>query len=205
MVKYGYAKKSSKESNDKEAEIQLAALLEAGISPENIYVDNTTEKEKYKQLINCINPGDVLVVKSLHQLGYTYSEIATEWKTLTSTLNAHVQVLDIRFLDTSIKMKCVSGSFISDLFVQIISFAAQREKILNRQKQAEGIASAKSKGKHLGRPLIPKPIDFDEIYDMWRAKKITFEQAMARLNLKRSTFERFIRSRKEELKAITEK
>jgi hypothetical protein len=40
---------------------------------------------------------------------------------------------------------------------------------------------------------------------MWRAGEISADQAMARLNLKKSTFERLVKSRKEELKRMTEK
>ena len=197
QIKYGYAKKNRK---DKEAEIQLKALQEAGVSPGNIFVDQSSERENFEQLTNCIRPGNVLVIKSLRQLGYSYKEILNEWATVTSTLDAHIRVLDIELLDTSVKRIHVDGSFISDLFQQIISFAVQQERNYIRRRQAEGIAYAKLEGRHLGRPRIPKPINFNEIYDMWRAGAISAEQAMTRLGLKRSTFERFVKERKEELK-----
>ena len=197
QIKYGYARKSSK---DKEAEAQLAALLETGISQENIFVDQPSERENLKQLTDRIQAGDVLVVKSLRQLGYSYQEILNEWTTFTSMLGAHVRVLDMELLDTSVKRKYISGSFTSDLFLQIISFAAQQERANIKQRQAEGIAYAKLQGRHLGRPRIPKPVNFDEMYDRWRAGGISAEQLMVQLNLKRSTFERFVKERKEELK-----
>ena len=197
QFEYGYVRKTSK---DKEAESQLSALHEAGISPDNIFVDQPAEKKKFKLLADYIKTGDVLVVKSLCQLGDSYGEILNEWKTITSTLSAHIRVLDIELLDTSVKKECVSGSFISDFFLQIISFIAQQERIHIRQRQAEGIEYARSQGKHLGRPRIPKPINFNEIHDQWRAGIISAEEAMVQLDLKRSTFERFVKERKEELR-----
>ena len=198
---YGYAREASK---DKKAEAQLIALREIGISPENLFVDQANERWKLKQLTECIQPGDVLVIKSLRQLGYNYQEILDEWNALT-TLGAHIRVLDLPLLDTSVKVELEYDSFISDLFLQIISFAVQQEQAYIKRRQAEGIAYARSQGKHLGRPRIPKPLNFDEIYDQWRAGGISAEEAMVRLGLKRSTFERFVKERKEELKKEPER
>ena len=45
QIEYGYARKGSK---DKEAEEQLTALLEAGISPEDIFLDGPAEREELR-------------------------------------------------------------------------------------------------------------------------------------------------------------
>jgi DNA invertase Pin-like site-specific DNA recombinase len=197
QIEYGYARKTTK---DKDAMAQLRALQEAGISPKNIFVDQPAEREKFKQLMDGIRPKDVLVIKSLGQLGYDFREIFDEWTTFANVLGAHVRVLDIELLDTSAKRDHMPDSFVSDLFLQIASFAAQRERENIKHRQAEGIANAKSQGRHLGRPRIPKPEKFDTIYDQWRAGGVTAEEAMAQMSLKRSTFERFVKERKEELK-----
>ncbi|MCL2009556.1 MAG: recombinase family protein [Synergistaceae bacterium] len=201
QIEYGYARKSSR---DKEATIQLTALKEAGIPPGNIFVDRPAEREKFKQLADRIQPGDVLVLKSLCQLGYNYQEILNEWTTFTGPLGAHIKVLDADLLDTSVEREDISGSFVSDIFVQIISFAAQQERALIKRRQAEGIAYAKAQGRHMGRPRIPKPPKFNELYDRWRTGIISAEEAMSQMNLKRSTFERFVKERKEELKRAAE-
>lgn len=197
QIEYGYARKGSK---DKEAEIQLAALREAGVLPENLFVDQPSEKEMFRYLMGRIQPGNVLVIKSLRQLGYSYREILSEWELITGTLGVHIRVLDSPLLDTRIKVKGNADSFVSDLFLQIASFAMQQEQAHIKHRQAEGIAYAKLQGKHLGRPRIPKPLKFDDMYDRWRAGEISAEEAMTTLNLKRSTFERFVKERKEELK-----
>ena len=199
QIEYGYARKNTK---DKEAEVQLKALREAGISTNNIFVDQASEREKFVQLMDSIQPGDVLVVKSLSQLGqsYSYMDILNDWETFTNTLGVHIRVLDVPLLDTSVRRKHIGDSFISDFFLQIIAFVAQQERDRIKQRQIEGIAYAKAQGRHLGRPRIPKPLNFDEMYDQWRAGVISAEEAMVRLSLKRSTFERFVKERKEELK-----
>jgi len=195
IIIYGYAREGSK---DKEAQMQRTALHKAGIAPENLFVDQAAERGKLRQLMECIQPGDVLVIKALRQLGYNYQEIWDEWNTFSNILGAHIRVLDMALLDTSAKIK--HDSFVSDLFLQIISFAAQQERANIKRRQAEGIAYARSQGKHLGRPRIPKPLNFNEVYGQWRSGEISAEEAMVRLSLKRSTFERFVKERKEELK-----
>ena len=201
QAEYGYARKASK---DKEAKEQLKALQEAGISPKNIFVDQAVEREQFRQLMDCIQPGDVLVIKSLNQLGYTYNEILNEWTVLAQDMGVHIRVLDMNLLDTSVKRKGISETLVSDIFMQMFSYAAQQERDNIRRKQAEGIAYAKLQGRHLGRPRIPKPLKFDDTYDRWRSGLITAEEAMAQLGLRRSTFERFVRERKEELRKAAE-
>jgi len=196
-TKYGYARESSK---DKKAVAQLTALRGVGIPQENTFVDLANERERFVELTELLRSGDMLVIKSLSQLGYNYQEMLKEWKTLTEEQGCHIKVLDLELLDTSIEKKEAKDSFVSELFQQIIAFVAQQERNYIRQRQAEGIANARIQGRHLGRPRIPKPEIFNEIYDIWRAGVISAEEAMIRLGLKRSTFERFVKERKEELR-----
>lgn len=62
-----------------------------------------------------------------------------------------------------------------------------REYILQRQR--EGIAAAKARGKYTGRKPIQVP-GLEQAAEQWRAGEITAAQAMRRLNLKPSTFYR---------------
>ena len=61
-------------------------------------------------------------------------------------------------------------------------------KVNIKSRQAEGIAAAKAKGKHLGRPEIGLPANWEIVYNTWRSKKITAVKAMQLLNLKKNTF-----------------
>jgi DNA invertase Pin-like site-specific DNA recombinase len=196
-MEYGYARMSSK---DQKAEEQVKALKGTGIAPKNIFVDNPGEKEKFHLLKDSMSQGDVLVVNNLSQLGYTYNEILKTWVALTKEHDAHIRVLDMDLLDTTIKRKGLPESFVSDLFLQVITFISEQERAYIKRKQAEGMALAKERGKHLGRPSIPKPENFNEMYDRWRSGEISAIEAMILMGLKRSTFERFVKERKGELK-----
>ena len=56
--------------------------------------------------------------------------------------------------------KDLMGTFIADLVHQILSFVAQSERENIRKRQAEGIAAARARGVHLGRPARPVPESF---------------------------------------------
>lgn len=56
------------------------------------------------------------------------------------------------------------------------------------QKQAEGIAAAKAKGIKMGRPPRPLPNNFYDVYQKWKAKKISTAEAARLVDMPVSTF-----------------
>lgn len=56
------------------------------------------------------------------------------------------------------------------------------------QHQREGIAFAKAKGKHLGRPIIAFPKRWDRLYKDWKSEKITAVAFMNEVGMKKATF-----------------
>lgn len=46
------------------------------------------------------------------------------------------------------------GSFIADLVLQILSFVAETERENIRKRQAQGIATARTRGTKFGRPAM---------------------------------------------------
>lgn len=58
--------------------------------------------------------------------------------------------------------------------------------------QRIGIERAKAQGKHLGRPKIDIPENFQSIVAEWKSGKITAIEAMKRTGLKRSSFYKLV-------------
>ncbi|MBQ4573588.1 MAG: recombinase family protein [Clostridia bacterium] len=190
MVKqYGYVRVSSKEQN---TDRQKIALLEAGIVESMIYTDKQSgkdfERPKYKQLLKKLKQGDTLFIHSIDRLGRNYDEIIEQWRLITKEKHADIVILDMPLLDTRSKGKDLTGTFIADLVLQILSYVAQTERENIRKRQAEGIAAARERGVHLGREKKPLPQNFPEIATEWRNKIITLPQALEMLGVGRTYF-----------------
>lgn len=82
---------------------------------------------------------------------------------------------------------------VNNIIIEVLSSIAQQERETIRQRQEEGIASAKAKGKHLGRPKAQFPENWEPVYLRWTAGEITAAAAMRELKLKRSTFYKLVR------------
>ena len=90
-------------------------------------------------------------------------------------------------LDTR-RGKDLMGTFLSDIVLQVLSFVAENERSNIRQRQAEGIAAAKARGVHFGRPLTPLPDSFFPAYHQWKAGELTGTAAAQEYGMPLSTF-----------------
>ena len=101
MTMYGYARVSSKDQN---LNRQLDALSAVGVSEESVFVDYLSgrnfDRPGYQSLVERLQPGDVLVVKSIDRLGRNYDEILGQWRLLTKQRSIDIVVLDMPLLDT---------------------------------------------------------------------------------------------------------
>ena len=188
MTMYGYARVSSKDQN---LNRQLDALSAVGVSEESVFVDYLSgrnfDRPGYRSLVERLQPGDVLVVKSIDRLGRNYDEILGQWRLLTKQRSIDIVVLDMPLLDTR-RGKDLMGTFLSDIVLQVLSFVAENERTNIRQRQAEGIAAAKARGVKFGRPPRPLPDNFYDVHKAWRDKKITLKEAAEACNLPVGTF-----------------
>lgn len=184
---YGYIRVSTREQN---IERQLISLTEAGVDRQNIYVDKQSGKDfqrpAYKKMLRRLKEDDLLVIKSIDRLGRSYQEIMEQWQQLTREKKVDIRILDMPLLDTT-KTKDLLGTFISEVVLQILSFVAENERDNIRQRQAEGIAAARARGVRFGRPLIPMPDNFSELYQSWEAQELSIQEFAAICNMSRST------------------
>ncbi|MBQ6611821.1 MAG: recombinase family protein [Oscillospiraceae bacterium] len=191
MAYHAYVRVSTKEQN---IDRQLAALEPYNIPKKNIYCDYQSGKDfvrpAYQKLLRRLKPGDCLIVKSIDRLGRNYKDILFEWQRITKDIGADILVLDMELLDTREKNGSLTGMLIADMVLQIMAYFAQTERESIRQRQAEGIAAAKAKGKHLGRPPSPLPDSFEEICAQCHNGKMSIRTAAAALSMSRTTFHR---------------
>ena len=186
---YGYIRVSTKDQHE---DRQMIAMQEFGVSEKRIYMDKLSGKDfdrpQYKRILRRLKGGDTLVVKSIDRLGRDYSEIQNQWRIITKEKKANIVVLDMPLLDTRQKGRDLTGTFIADLVLQILSYVAQVERENIKQRQAEGIAAAKAKGVRFGREKMPIPEEFYALRTRYREGSITARAAARELGVAHSTF-----------------
>ena len=170
MLIYGYARVSSKDQN-------LARQIEElNKVADTIYSDKESgkdfERTNYKKMIKKLKAGDLLVIKSIDRLGRNYELIIKEWQRITKDIGADIKVLDMPLLDTT-QTQGLTGKFISDLVLQILSYVAETERQNIKQRQAEGIKIAKAKGIKFGRPR-KEPEDLDIAFENGEISRGTY-------------------------------
>lgn len=186
---YGYARVSTKEQHE---DRQISALLKVGIEKEDIFIDKQSGKDfnrpKYKKLLRRLKKGDAVFISSIDRLGRNYAEIMDQWRIMTREKEVDVVVLDMPLLDTRQKGDDLTGIFIADLVLQILSYVAQKERENIRARQAEGIAAAKARGVKFGRQKMAVPPNFRKVAIRWRRKEITLKEALEELKVGRTYF-----------------
>ena len=191
---YGYVRVSTKEQCE---DRQLIALREFPVPESNIYMDKLSGKDfnrpRYKSLMRRLKAGDTLVIKSIDRLGRNYEEILEQWRIITKEKQANVVVLDMPLLDTRQTGKDLTGTFVADLVLQILSYVAQTERENIRQRQMEGIAAAKLRGVRFGRPRKAVPPEFARLRESWRSREISSREAARSLGISHDTFLRWAR------------
>ena len=196
-MKIGYARVSTVDQNEAR---QMEALREEGV--EMIYMDKKSGKDfnrpEYQKMIASLKKGDVLVVHSIDRLGRNYDEITEEWRKITKEIGADIIVQDMPLLDTT-RNRDLTGKLIADIVLQVFSYVAQRERESIRQRQKEGIAIAKARGKYKGR--AKKEIDkklFEDTKARWQNGEITKIQFAEIIGVSRGTLYKILGEEKDD-------
>lgn len=185
---YGYVRVSTQEQKE---DRQLIAMDEKNVPRENVYIDKVSGKDfvrpKYMELLKKLEEGTVLYIKSIDRLGRNYTEIQEQWRIITKEKQAEIVVIDMPLLNT-MREKDLLGTLISDIVLVLLSYVAENERDSIRQRQAEGIAAAKAKGKKFGRPEIPLPDNFIGAVSLWKEGRASLKTAAKMCEMPKSTF-----------------
>ncbi len=135
-------------------------------------------------MINYIREGDTVHITSI-------SRIARSTKDFLKIIeDLQRNKVDLISSKENIDTTTPQGSFMLTVFSALAEL--EREQI--RERQQEGIAIAKKQGKHLGRPHLKKPENFDDVYAKWKCKKITAVEAYNELGISKASFYILVKS-----------
>ena len=192
---YYYARVSTKEQN---LDRQIAAFVALGAEEREIITDKESGKSLdrpgYQALKNVIlRQGDTLVVKSLDRLSRSKTDIRNELQYFKDQ-GIRLKVIDL----PTTMMDLPEGQswvfeMVNNILIEVMGTIAEQERATIKQRQAEGIAAAKAKGKKFGRPTIKAPENWEQVYATWKRGEITAKAAMEMTHLKRTSFYKLTR------------
>lgn len=182
MAKIGYQRVSTQEQNlDRQAD----AFTALGV--ERVFSDKASGKSAdrpgLKAMLDFVRQGDVLHIESISRLARNVRDLLDVVERLEVK---GVQLVSAKEnLDTQTPMgRCL---------LQIMAAMAEMERAALLERQKEGIQSAKRRGKHLGRPKVQKPQDWDKVVAQWREGSITATAAIKALGVSRTTFYKLLK------------
>lgn len=153
-MKVGYIRVSTVEQNIGR---QVKSLEEYGC--EKVFIDRKTganlERDEYHKMKEFIREKDVVVFAELDRLGRTKKDIDNEWDDLINR-GIDIVVLDVPILDTTI-YKDDLGKLMMNIAKELFGYYAEQERVKLLQRQREGIAIARKKGRYKGRPTKYHP------------------------------------------------
>lgn len=187
---YGYARVSTRVQNEAR---QLNALRAFGVADEKIVIEKQSGKNfnrpLYRMLVKRLHCGDVLVIQSIDRLGRDYTEIREQWQYIMQKRKANIVVLDMPLLDTREREGSdLTGKFVADLVLQILCYVAEREHVMIRQRQSEGIAAAMERGVQFGRKPKVLPDEFCDLAVRWRDGEVSSRDAAWELGISHTNF-----------------
>ena len=194
----GYARVSSTSQN---LGSQLAEL-EKYVEKSNIVVDKASGKDLNRNGFQALKgplglrKGDTLIIKSLDRLSRNKTDIKNELEWFKEN-QINLQILDL----PTTMIQLPNGQewirdMINNIIIEVMSSIAEQERITIRQQQREGSDVAHRQGKHMGRPKLEIPAEWDKYYVMWKDGKITAKKVMEILDLKRTSFYNLVHSMK---------
>ncbi len=197
---FGYARVST---TDQHLDRQIEALLKYGVAERDIITDKMSGKDfnrkGYMTLKeHILRSGDVLVIKELDRLGRNYEQVKDEWRELQK-LGVDIVIIDMPLLNTAEKSD-LEKSLIANIVFELLAYTAEKECQKIKNRQAEGIKVARSKGVHLGRKKTEIPENFNEECRKWLNGEQTAIETMRRLRMKKTTFYSLVKENMAEIK-----
>ncbi|MDG2522142.1 recombinase family protein [Caulobacter segnis] len=177
----GYARVSTNEQN---LDLQKDALLAAGC--ERIFEEKVSgsreDRTSLSAALSHLRAGDTLVVWKLDRLGRTVRQLV-ELVSKLEKRGVHFASLTDR-IDTS----TASGRF----FFHVMAALAEMERDLVRDRTRAGLAAAKARGRHGGRPLKLSGLQIEHARRLLADPTITGTDVARTLGVARSTLYRSV-------------
>ena len=182
----GYARVSTE---GQDLALQIDALQKYGVAKELIFTDKASgAKHQRPGLDACLKElrdGDVLLVWRLDRLGRSVRHLVT---LIDQLRDGNVGFRSV--CDGAIDTTTASG----DLIFNIFSALAQFERRLIQERTKAGLAAARARGRHGGRPgLTTEAAKVRLAKQLHGDKTLSIDEICETLGISRSTYYRYVR------------
>lgn len=180
-MKIGYVRVSSVDQNE---ERQLVTMKKHDVK--KIFIEKMSAKDKNRpklqEMLDYVRDGDTIII-------HDFSRLARNTKDLLEIVE-FLNQKEVNLL--SEKENIDTSTPVGKLMLTMIGgiYEFERSNLLERQR--EGIALAKAKGKYKGRKRI-KINNFDEYYEQYRIRVISKSEMARQLNISRPTLYKLLK------------
>lgn len=196
---YGYARVStkgqSKDGNSLEVQEQLLKDNGAAIIYKDAYTGTTTERPKFKELLEVLKEGDTLVVTKLDRIARSMTQ-GSELVTELINKGVRVNILNIGVMDNTPASKLIRNIFFS--FAEF-----ERDMIIERTQEGKAIAKQNPNFRE-GRPKKYNKKQLDHALSMLSVNGGTYSynQVEEITEISKSTLIREMRKKRNDMKKI---
>jgi DNA invertase Pin-like site-specific DNA recombinase len=187
-MKIGYAR-VSKADGSQNLDLQLDALLKAGVSAEHIYEDKTSGKNGKRPgldaCLKALRQGDVLLVWKLDRLGRDLKHLVSVVQDLAEK-DIGFKVLTGRGAD--IDTTSASGKLIFGIFAALAEF----ERELIRERTMAGLEAARARGRKGGRRFVLNRTQVQLAQAAMQNKTTSVAELCKELGITRVTLYRYV-------------
>ncbi|MGL5440809.1 MAG: recombinase family protein [Filifactoraceae bacterium] len=142
-----------------------------------------TNRPKLKEMLEFAREGDTIYI-------WDFSRLARSTKDLLEIIEQlESKNISLKSIKENLDTATPTGKLMLTMIGAINEF--ERANLLERQR--EGIALAKEKGKYKGRKEIEFPENWKEVYPIWKRREMTANAAMEEMGLKRNTFYKLVK------------
>jgi DNA invertase Pin-like site-specific DNA recombinase len=177
----GYARVST---TDQQPHLQVDALEQAGCY--RVFTETAsgarTDRPTLEQLLDQLRPGDTLVVWKLDRLGRSLRHLVD---TVTSLADHGI---GFRSLQEAIDTTTPGGKLVFHVFAALAEF----ERDLIRERTTAGLAAARARGRHGGRPSVLTGHKLQVAQEMYRSGQYTLTEIAKTLGVSRASIYRHL-------------
>lgn len=188
----GYVRVSTKEQNTQR---QYKAIEEAGYTADRYFEDRVsgknTNRPKLEEMLDWTREGDFIVVVSIDRLARSTQDLLNLIKIIIEGGRS------IHFLKENLTFSSEEANARDNLMLGLLGLIAEFEREMIRERQLEGIAIAKAKGKYKGRTKWKISKQELERGLIWIENGIPKAEVARRLGIGRTALYQYIKDHEE--------